>query len=160
MKSSTILTVVVRLLLPTVIVFSLYLLLSGHNAPGGGFVGGLVAGAAVVLLYAAGGVDLMRRVLQIPAEVFLGVGLLFAQVTAIVPWLFGMQVLESRVFDLHLPVFGEIHLASPLFFDIGVYLVVVGLVAKTLETLGAEEPPQRGGSPQKAPSDSPTGVTG
>lgn len=150
MRPSIILDLVSRLVLPTVIVFSLYLLLSGHNAPGGGFVGGLVAGASLVLIYAAGGVEAVRRVVPVRAEATLAVGLLFAQVTAIVPWFFGGQVLESRVFDLHLPLFGEVHLASPLFFDLGVYLVVVGLVAKALDTLGAEEPPSGGQSPRGA----------
>lgn len=144
MRPSLILDFVSRTVFSTVLVFSLYLLFSGHNQPGGGFVGGLVAGVSLVLVYASGGVDEVRHVLPVRGEVILGVGLLFAQMTAVIPWIFGRQVLQSEIFDLHLPVFGELHLATPLFFDIGVYLVVVGLAATTLTTLGAQEPRSTG----------------
>jgi multicomponent Na+:H+ antiporter subunit A len=136
---SLILTTVSRTVFHTVIVFSVYLLVSGHNQPGGGFVGGLVAGAALVLVFASGGVEQVERTMPVPSTVVLGLGLAFAQVTAAAAWLGGGSILESTVVDLHLPVFGDVHLATPLFFDIGVYLVVVGLVAVTLRTLGRQE---------------------
>lgn len=140
MSHSTILSVVSRLVLPTVVVFSVFLLSSGHNAPGGGFIGGLVAGAALVLLWATGGIAEVRAVLPVGPAALLGLGLLTAQGTAAAGWLLDGSLLESRIIDLHLPVFGELHLATPLLFDLGVYLVVVGLVAMILTTLGAEEP--------------------
>ena len=139
MRPSLILSTVTRAVLSSIVTFSLDQLFSGHNAPGGGFVGGLVAAAAHVLLYASGGVPLLRRALPVAPTVLLGVGLAMAQTTAAAGWLLGGDVLESRVFDLHLPLFGAVHLASPLFFDIGVDLVVVGLVATILTTLGTRE---------------------
>jgi multicomponent Na+:H+ antiporter subunit A len=152
MTPSTILRVVSRAILPTIVVFSLFLLLSGHNAPGGGFIGGLVAGAGLVLLWANGGAAEVRASLPVRPVMLLGAGLLVAQATAAAGWLLGGQVLESRVFDLHLPVFGDVHLATPLVFDVGVYLVVVGLIGLVLTTLGAEEP--------QDPSERPAPVAG
>ena len=140
MNPSLILSCVTRAVGSTVWVFSLFLLFSGHNAPGGGFVGGLVGGAALVLLYATGGVPLLSRALPVAPTVLLGVGLVTAQLTAAAGWLIGGDVLQSRVIDFHhLPVFGDVHVATPLFFDIGVYLVVVGLLAKILVTLGGRD---------------------
>jgi multicomponent Na+:H+ antiporter subunit A len=136
---SVILDTVSRTIFHTVVVFSIYLLASGHNQPGGGFVGGLVAGAALVLAFATGGVDQVQRTVPVPSTVILGLGLAFAQLTAAAAWIAGGDLLQSAVVDLHLPLFGDVHVATPLFFDIGVYLVVLGLVAKILETIGAEE---------------------
>jgi multicomponent Na+:H+ antiporter subunit A len=136
---SLILTTVSRMVFHTVIVFSVYLLVSGHNQPGGGFVGGLVAGAALVLVFAAGGVEQVERTMPVPSTFVLGLGLACAQLTAAAAWLTGGALLESTVFDVHLPVFGDIHVATPLFFDIGVYLVVLGLVAIALRTIGRQE---------------------
>jgi multicomponent Na+:H+ antiporter subunit A len=136
---SLILTTVSRMVFHTVIVFSVYLLVSGHNQPGGGFVGGLVAGAALVLVFAAGGVELVERTMPVPSTFVLGLGLAFAQLTAAAAWVSGGALLQSTVVDVHLLVFGDIHVATPLFFDIGVYLVVLGLVTITLRTIGRQE---------------------
>ncbi len=121
--------------------FSVYLLVSGHNAPGGGFIGGLVASAGFVLVWATGGAADVRRVLPWRGPAILALGLLIAQLTAAAGWLFGGSFMEAASIDLHhLPIFGDVHLASPMLFDLGVYLVVVGLVSTVLTTLGAEEP--------------------
>jgi multisubunit Na+/H+ antiporter MnhB subunit len=120
------------------VVFSLYLLFAGHNAPGGGFVGGLVAGAALVLQYAGHGADSVRALLRVRHEVLLGAGLLLAGLTGLSPMLSGGQFLQSAYVELHLPLLGSVSLVSVLAFDIGVYLVVVGLVLAVLRTLGAE----------------------
>jgi multicomponent Na+:H+ antiporter subunit A len=141
MAPSLILSTITRILSPTVWLFSLWLLVTGHNAPGGGFIGGLVAGAALVLAYATGGAAQVRRVVPVPGEIVLGLGLGAAQLTTMAGWIWGSQVLESSLLHLQLPVFGEVELVTPLFFDIGVYLVVLGLVTKILTTLGGEELP-------------------
>lgn len=140
MIPSTILGIISRSVLPTVGMFSVFLLVSGHNDPGGGFIGGLVAGAGFVLVWAVGGAADVRRVMPVPGSVILGIGLLLAQLTAVGGWVVKGSFLESAKVDLQLPVFGEVHLASPMLFDLGVYVVVVGLVITVLTTLGAEEP--------------------
>ena len=139
MGPSLILDVVTRAAVHTIVVFSLYLLFAGHNAPGGGFVGGLVAGAALVLHYAGHGADQVRAVLPLRHEVLLGTGLFLAGLTGAAALLFGGEFLESAYVELHIPLLGSVSLVSVLAFDIGVYLVVVGLVLAILNTLGAEE---------------------
>jgi multicomponent Na+:H+ antiporter subunit A len=141
MAPSLILTTITRLVSPTVWLFSLWLLFTGHNAPGGGFIGGLVGGSALVLAYATGGAEQVQRIVPVRGELVLGVGLALAQLTAMAGWIWGGQILESALLHLRLPVFGEVELVTPLLFDLGVYLVVLGLVAKTLTTLGAQELP-------------------
>lgn len=137
-RRSVILETCVRLVFHTVLIFSLYLLFAGHNSPGGGFVGGLTAGAAFVLRYVAGGRAELRAALPIDPGLPLGLGVLLATGTGMVAWLLGGQFLESGVVELELPLLGELKLVSVLAFDLGVYLVVVGLVLTLLRTLGAE----------------------
>lgn len=92
---SLILDTTVRLVFDAVLVFSLYLLFAGHNQPGGGFVGGLVAAAAVALRYLAGGLSEVRTIFAIRPWTFLSIGLLLAVGTAIVPLLFGAPPLDQ-----------------------------------------------------------------
>ncbi|WP_337060104.1 Na+/H+ antiporter subunit A [Kineococcus sp. G2] len=136
-RRSAVLEAAVRLVFGVVMVLSVHLLLVGHDQPGGGFAGGLVAGIALYLRYAAGGRYELGEAARVDAGVLLGLGLLIAGVTAVVPLLLGGQVLESASVDLHLPVLGDVHLVSSLAFDVGVYLVVVATVLDVLRSLGA-----------------------
>ncbi len=135
---SVVLETAVRLVFHTVLVFGVYLLFAGHNQPGGGFVGGLVAGSAFVLRYAATGREGIDRAVPLDPALPLGAGLLLAAGTGAAAWLFGAQFLESGKLELHLPVLGAVKATSALPFDTGVFLVVVGLVLVMLQTLGAE----------------------
>lgn len=122
----------------TVLVFSVFLLFTGHNAPGGGFIGGLVAGAAFVLQYVAGGAGQVGRVAPVAPHVLMGLGLALAVLVGIASLLAGGQLLESAVLGVDVPVLGKVKTTSALPFDIGVYLIVVGLVLAVLRTLGGE----------------------
>ncbi|MBF9128922.1 Na+/H+ antiporter subunit A [Plantactinospora sp. S1510] len=135
---SIVLEVVVRLIFHTVVVFSIFLLFSGHNAPGGGFTGGLVAGLALAVRYLAGGRHELDQAAPVDAGAVLGTGLLVAVGTGLAAILLGNPVLRSTVLDLHLPLIGDVHLVTSIFFDIGVYLVVIGLSLDILRSLGAE----------------------
>ena len=135
---SIILEVVVRLVAHALIMISLFLLLVGHNAPGGGFAAGLIAGVGLVVRYLAGGAAELGAAAPFDAGRVLGVGLIFAGVTAAAPLLFGEAALTSAWVDFDLGPFGELSLVSSVFFDIGVYLVVVGLVLDVLRSLGAQ----------------------
>lgn len=134
---SLVLEVSARLVFPTIMVLSVYFLFSGHNAPGGGFAGGLVAGLALVVRYLAGGRYELGETVPVDAGLILGVGLLFAGGTTVTSLAVGAPVLSSAVFEVTLPLLGELKLVTALFFDIGVYLVVVGLVLDILRSLGA-----------------------
>src|SRR5262245_16650506 len=132
--------VAVRLVFPAVLAGSVYLLFAGHNQPGGGFVGGIVAGAAVAVRYVAGGIGEVRRLSRARPWTVLGAGLLVAAATALAPLLAGRPLLETAEADLDLPVLGHVAVSSALVFDAGVYLVVVGLVLMVFESFGEEVP--------------------
>jgi multisubunit Na+/H+ antiporter MnhB subunit len=136
---SAILTAAVGTVFPLVMVFSLYLLFAGHNQPGGGFAGGMVAAAALSLAYLAGGTRGLHRMVGIPASTVLGGGLLLAMVVALTPMAFGLGFMESVVWEFTLPLVGTVKLVSVLFFDAGVYAVVAGLALLLLEALGDTE---------------------
>ncbi|MDG4824646.1 Na+/H+ antiporter subunit A [Asanoa sp. WMMD1127] len=135
---SIILQVVTRLVFHTIVLFSIFLLFSGHNAPGGGFAGGLVAGLALAVRYLAGGQAELHAAAPVDAGAVLGAGLVVAVGTGVLAMLAGGQVLQSAIVDRHVPVLGDVHLVTSIFFDIGVYLVVVGLMLDVLRSLGGE----------------------
>jgi multicomponent Na+:H+ antiporter subunit A len=137
MRPSLILDTVTRAAFPLVLTFSLYLLFVGHNAPGGGFVGGLTAGTAFVLVYIGGGIERLRGVVGVSHETLLGAGLALAVVTGLTSLVLGEPFQSSAILRWHPPLLGEVKLVTVLFFDIGVYLVVVGLVLALLMILGA-----------------------
>lgn len=135
---SIVLEVIVRILFHTIIIVSLYLLFAGHNLPGGGFAGGLVAGMALVMRYIAGGRYELGVAAPTDAGRLLGIGMSIAVGCAIVPLIFGAAPLTSTWFEAELPVIGHIEFVTSTLFDIGVYLVVIGLVLDVLRSLGAE----------------------
>lgn len=137
MRPSLILDTVTRGAFPLVLVFSLYLLFVGHNAPGGGFVAGLTAGIAFVLLYTGGGIERTQEVTGISHQTLLGAGLVLAGTTGLGSLLLGAPFLTSAILKWHPPLLGEIKLVTVLFFDTGVYLIVVGMVLALLTVLGA-----------------------
>ncbi len=123
-----------------ILVFSLYLLAAGHNQPGGGFAGGLVAGVAVLLAWAGGGTDLVRRIVPLRSSALMGAGLLIATLTALAPLALGMGFLESGYAEVAVPAIGDVKLVSAVLFDIGVYLLVVGMSLGLVRALGESEP--------------------
>lgn len=137
-RRSVVFEVVVRLLFHTMIVYSVFLLFSGHNAPGGGFAAGLVTGIALIVRYLAGGRYELGEAAPVQPGLLLGSGLFLSAGVGLGALLVGGSVLQSWIIDIHLPVIGDLHLVTSLFFDIGVYLVVVGLVLDILRSLGAE----------------------
>ena len=126
----------VRLLFPSIVVLSVYFLFAGHNQPGGGFVGGLTAAAGLSLLYVAGGRQRLAELLPVRPWAILGAGLVISAGTAVVPILLGGNVLEHVLWSADIPLLGKIKTTSALPFDIGVYLVVVGLVLMAYEAFG------------------------
>jgi multisubunit Na+/H+ antiporter MnhB subunit len=138
-RESLVLTAGVRTIAPTLILFSLFALVIGHDRPGGGFIGGLIAGSALVLVFLSGGSDALRRTVRVPPTVLAGLGLAVAMVVAVAPMFIGDPLLTSLEWKTTLPAFGDVKISSVLGFDTGVYLVVLGLVGTTLERLGQQE---------------------
>jgi multicomponent Na+:H+ antiporter subunit B len=118
-----------RLMLPLLILFSIFLLLRGHNAPGGGFAGGLVAAASIILLALAGGLRDAEAILPAAtARRVMALGLLVAGLSATLPLVAGRPFMKSLWHVADLPGLGHVELGTPLLFDMGVYLVVIGMV--------------------------------
>jgi multicomponent Na+:H+ antiporter subunit A len=119
-----------------ILVGSLWLLFAGHNQPGGGFVGGLLVGAAIALRYIAGGIDVVRSLSRFRPWTVLGFGLLVAGATAIAPLFTGDAFLSVASRSFHLSLLGSPKVSSALVFDIGVYVTVVGMVLMVFEAFG------------------------
>jgi multicomponent Na+:H+ antiporter subunit A len=136
-RRSIIFEVVTRLVFHTIVVFSLFLLFSGHNAPGGGFAAGLVTGLALTVRYLAGGRYELDEAAPVDAGLLMGLGLFVATGSGLAPLAFGGTVLQSALLDLQVPLLGNLHLVTSVFFDVGVYLVVVGLLLDLLRSLGS-----------------------
>lgn len=130
-----------RWLFRAAIVISLYVALRGHNAPGGGFAGGLVAGAAFVMRHLSGGELRIGRAQVTRPYLLTGAGLLLAVGTSVAPLLSGDPVQTSAIVEWDLPLYGKVKVVSAAFFDLGVYLLVIGVVLTVLVALGAEPSP-------------------
>jgi multicomponent Na+:H+ antiporter subunit A len=128
-----------RILTPGIVLLSLFLLVRGHDEPGGGFIGGLVAGAAVVLEYLTGGPERIRRLPPLRATEMLSVGLLLAVGYGLVGLVAGQAFLRGAVWEVGVPLAGTLKVAASLAFDLGVYLVVLGVVVAYMRSLGEDE---------------------
>ncbi|ANY10216.1 cation transporter [Pseudonocardia sp. HH130630-07] len=126
-----------RLLFPTVLVFSVFLLFEGHYGPGGGFSGGLVAGLAFVLRHIAGGADDPGSTMRIRPPAVVGTGLIISVLTGLAPVLWGGSVFESAKWRLDLGELGYVDLVTSLLLDVGVYLLIIGVVLDLLRSLGS-----------------------
>lgn len=127
--------VLVRLLLPIALVVSFYLFMRGHNLPGGGFVAGLVMSVAFILQYMVAGTQWVEAQMSLRPLRWMGTGLLFALATGLGALVWGYPFLTTHTVHVDLPLFGDIHIASALFFDIGVYAVVLGATLLILTAL-------------------------
>lgn len=137
-ERSAVLDETVRIAVPVVLVVSVFFLFTGHNAPGGGFIGGLVAGSAVFLRYISGGATGQGGVTRVPFEVLLGLGVLVSAVSGVASLAAGGGLLESWTFEEEMPLLGVVKFTASLPFDIGVYLVVLGLAVAVVDSLGRE----------------------
>lgn len=137
MKSIILLTAT-RYLLPLLLVFSIFVLQRGHHEPGGGFVGGLVAASAFILYSLAYGVPAARSILKVEPRILMGVGLLLAVAAGVIGLLSGRPFLSAVWLDTVVPAIGHLELGTPLLFDVGVYLVVLGVALTIIFTLVEE----------------------
>ena len=125
-----------RLLLPLALMVAIFIFLRGHNLPGGGFIAGLITATALIMQYLANGVGWTNSRLPAHTHPLIAAGLTAAFLTGIASWLFGRPFLTSAFGHFELPLIGEFELASAMFFDLGVYLVVVGAALLILINLG------------------------
>jgi multisubunit Na+/H+ antiporter MnhB subunit len=136
--TSLIFTKLTRTLLPILLVLSVMVLYRGHNLPGGGFVGGLMAAAGFILVALAEGRAVAVRQMRVHPLTFLALGLAMAASSALLAVTQGDGFMTGQwlpAFDL--PVLGHVHLGTPVLFDIGVYSVVIGF--STLTTFSLQD---------------------
>ncbi|MCC7080853.1 MAG: monovalent cation/H+ antiporter subunit A [Burkholderiales bacterium] len=126
---------IMRLMFPVIVVLALYLLVRGHNLPGGGFVAGLTMAVALILQYMAGGVRWAEARLNLRPVRLIGIGLLSACATGAGAWFVAHPFLTSHSAHVTLPLLGELHVPSAFVFDIGVFVLVVGATALVLIAL-------------------------
>jgi multicomponent K+:H+ antiporter subunit A len=139
--------VIMRLMFPAIGLLAVYLLLRGHNLPGGGFVAGITLAIGVILQYMAGGTRWAEEHLAIRPMRWIAAGLLIAGATGAGSWLFAYPFLTSHAVHLELPLFGALHVPSAFFFDLGVFSLVVGatglvLIALAHQSTRAHRPPR------------------
>ena len=153
--STVIARTVTRTVVPLILVTAVALLLQGHNLPGGGFIGGVLTVTAFALIYVIYGLNYLEEELLHQSrepliesiqhgivgnyQIAFAVGLAVAAVAGLVPLFWGLPFLAQDFWVLHhLPIYGELHVASALAFDLGVYFVVVGALLTILAVVGTE----------------------
>ncbi|KXS41170.1 MAG: multicomponent Na+:H+ antiporter subunit B [Methanolobus sp. T82-4] len=137
--TTTITKTVTKICLPLVILFSISLLLAGHNNPGGGFIGGVMFASVIALTYVVFGLDYIKSFFDPDWGKWFAFGLILASLTAFAAIPFGYNFFRSAVEFVHLPFFGEVELVSAGLFDIGVYFVVIGSLLFIFKNVGDDE---------------------
>lgn len=137
--NDTILQTITKAIVFIILAFSVFIFFAGHNNPGGGFIGGLMTAAAIVLLMLAFDLDTVKKVIPIDYKKMIAVGLIFAVGTGVGALFFDAPFLTHAHGYQELWFLGKTHLATALLFDIGVYLVVIGVTLTIMQTIGEDE---------------------
>lgn len=129
MRESLFFKTIVQLLFPVILIFSTFLFLRGHNAPGGGFIAGLLAAVSFAVLGLSFGVPTLIRVYRFQSFSLIRWGLCLAVLSGFGAVLFknGGQYFQGLWGTIWIPILGEVYVGTPFLFDLGVYLVVLGI---------------------------------
>ncbi|URT70271.1 Na(+)/H(+) antiporter subunit B [Cytobacillus firmus] len=128
-----------KVVLFLIVLFSIHIFFAGHYTPGGGFVGGLLTSGAIVLLLLAFDMKTVSKILPVNYIHMIAVGLLFAIGTGTGALLFNVPFLTHAFGHIDLPVLGDTSLHTATLFDLGVFLVVVGVTMTIIQTIGEDE---------------------
>ncbi|MCS0673150.1 Na(+)/H(+) antiporter subunit B [Cytobacillus firmus] len=128
-----------KVVLFLIVLFSVHIFFAGHYTPGGGFVGGLLTSGAIVLLLLAFDMKTVSKILPVNYIHMIAVGLLFAIGTGAGALLFNVPFLTHAFGHVDLPVLGDTALHTATLFDLGVFLVVVGVTMTIIQTIGEDE---------------------
>ncbi len=136
---SLLLRTAARIIVPLQLLLSLFLLARGHNEPGGGFAGGLLAACAIILHGIAHGIPAARRLLRVAPQLLIGLGLIAAAGSGLVA-MFAGQPFLTGLWGGSLPtlIAGDLKFGTPLLFDFGVYLVVAGVATLMIFSVAEE----------------------
>lgn len=135
---SVLLQTTARLAYPVIIMFALFMFFRGHNFPGGGFIGGLLASAGILLIYIAFGMRLGDRTYRFNYRLTASVGLVCAALAGLLPMLSGRPFLTSMFRRVEIPLIGVLDVSTVLLFDFGVFLVVLGTIVGIVKVLVLE----------------------
>ena len=127
---------ITKICVPLVILFSISLLLAGHNNPGGGFIGGVMFASIIGLLYVVFGLEQIKEFFNPDWAKWFAFGLLLSCITAFGAMFVGHNFFRSAVEFVHLPFIGELELVSAALFDLGVYFVVIGSLLFIFKSVG------------------------
>lgn len=130
---------VTRIVTFIILAFSVFLFFAGHNNPGGGFIGGLMTATALLLMYLGFNVKSMKRALPFNFTAIIAIGLLISIATGIASMLFGYPFLTQFFEYFQLPILGLTELTTALPFDLGIYLVVVGVALTIILTIAEDD---------------------
>ena len=136
--TSLILKTAMRLIVPLTMLFAAYMALKGHNEPGGGFIGGLVAAVSIALYRMTYGVDSFDKLIPFHPRILVFVGLAMAFLTAVTPLAFNLPLLTSYEHTFNLGYGQTIHFVTAAIFDIGVLLVVIGVSVGMIDRMSRE----------------------
>lgn len=137
--NDVILRTVTRIIVFIILTLGVYLFLSGHNKPGGGFIGGLVLGSAIVLLYLTNDIETIRKSLPFDFKIVAAIGVMLALLTGFGSFLFGAPFLSQSFGYFELPIFGKTELTTVTIFEAGVALAVVGVVVTIIISISEDE---------------------
>lgn len=139
MKNDIILQTVTKVAVFIILLFSVSIFLGGHYSAGGGFVGGLMTSAAIVLLLLAYDIKTVSNILPVDYKYVIGAGLLIAALTVAGAIFFDVPMMTHAFNYFDLPILGHTSLHTAVLFDLGVYLVVVGVTMTIIQTIGEDE---------------------
>ncbi|TWT24412.1 Na(+)/H(+) antiporter subunit B [Planomicrobium sp. CPCC 101110] len=122
-----------------ILMFAVHIFFAGHYTPGGGFVGGLLTASAIVLLMLAFDIETVKKIIPFNYVMMTAIGLLLALATAGASIFFNVPFFTHAYDYFYLPLFGKTSLHSAALFDLGVYLVVVGVTMTIIQTIGEDE---------------------
>ncbi len=145
----------IAMLFPVVVATAVFLLLRGHDSPGGGFVAGLVMAVAFILQYVARGATWVEARLRVLPMRWMGTGLLLAGTVGAAAWIFNRPFLSSAFSYVEVPLIGAVPLASALLFDLGVFALVVGATVLMLIAIAHQSVRSHRAPAGRAPADSP-----
>jgi multicomponent Na+:H+ antiporter subunit B len=137
--NDVILRTITKIIVFIILTFGVYLFLSGHNTPGGGFIGGLVLASAIVLLYLTRDIESIRKSLPFDFKLVAALGVLLATGTGFGSILFGVPFMSQTFAYFDLPIFGETELTTVTIFEAGVALAVVGVVVTIILSMSESE---------------------
>lgn len=137
MRPSLILKLGARYMQPLLLVASVFLMARGHQEPGGGFVGGLVASTGFALLAFADSVIIAKKALHFESRSFIPLGLFFALGSGVIAFFFGKPFMTGYWLPFDLPIFG--HFGVPPLFDLGVYFAVLGVTLTIILNAASQE---------------------